>query len=415
DYYINNSNANQPVGMYPNDPNFQYSMKRKGDKILTDYEGKVMWGGIFAQIEYKKQKWSAFVTGSISETGYQRKDYFRKKDLVLSDTTLSQVIGFADVITYNGVQYDRNSPEAKTSTTKRKWFLGYTAKAGANYNINGHQNVFINAGYLKMAPKFDLVFTTTNLENTKVKMTEVVAAEIGYGIKYKKFATNINLYYTSWRNKPLSEFPTIRISGNDYYYQLNGLNANHSGIELDFIYKLSKNLDIEGLASIGDWTTQTQDEVYLFDVNTDLIYDTVQFSAKGIHVGDAAQIQLGGSIRYEIVKNLFIKARYTYFAKNYSKFALLDLGVTYNTNGTIRADNRDRESWKIPDYGLLDLFAGYNFNYWKLRFTISAGVTNALNTVYINDAMNGSGFNASSSIVYMGTGTKFNIGLKISF
>jgi outer membrane receptor protein involved in Fe transport len=179
-------------------------------------------------------------------------------------------------------------------------------------------------------------------------------------------------------------------------------------------------LEIEGLASIGDWTTNSQNEIYLYDINTDKPYDTINFSAKGVHVGDAAQMQFGGSIRYEVIKNLYIKARYTYFAKNYSRFDLTNLDVAYNTNGSIKYDNRDRESWKMPDYGLLDVFAGYDFKYRKLKFTITGGIINALNTTYISDASNNGdsnvkNFDATSATVYMGMGTRFNLGLKITF
>lgn len=451
DYYLNFSNANQPAGTVQNDPRLQSAMKRKGDKILRDYEGYVTWGGAFGQLEYKKKKWSAFATASISETGYQRKDFFRKKDLVIDGEVIEQAVGYGETYFTNGTDnilakngaiistsgdttfvdnlpvggpklsivnskgYTSESEEARTSLTKKKWYLGYTAKAGLNYNINNHHNVYLNAGYLQMAPKFGLVFTSTNQENTRAKVQNVIAIEAGFGAKYSKFASNLNLYYTDWKNKPLSEFPTIRISGDDFYYNTSGLDAIHKGVELDFIYKLLKNLDVEGLVSIGDWTTNTADEVILYDINTDLPEDTIQFSAKGIHVGDAAQIQLGGSIRYEIIKNLYIKGRYTYFTKNYSNFNLLDLDVDYNLNGTVKQDNRNRESWKMPAYGLLDINAGYEFPLWKLRFTVSAGVMNVLNTNYISDAQNGTNFDATTTIVHMGPGTRFNTSLRIAF
>lgn len=415
DYYENHTDPNQPAGAYVGDPNFQYQMKRKGDKILRNYEGKVIWGGGFAQVEYKKKKWSSFLTGSVSETGYERKDYFKKKDLVLADTTLIQAVGFADTVSYNGVEYTSSSPEAKTSQTERLWFLGYTIKAGANYNINEHHNVYLNTGFLKMAPKFDLVFTTANLENTKVKMQDVKSLELGYGFKHKIFAANVNLYYTDWTNKPLSEFPTFRISGNDYYYNTNGLNEIHKGVELDFNTKVLRNVDVEGIVSLGDWTVNSTDEVYLFDINTDKPYDTLQFSAQGVHVGDAAQIQVGGSVRYEPIKNLYFKVRYTYFAKNYSKYNLLDLQATYYPSGAIKTDNRDRESWKMPNYSLVDVFAGYNFKYWKLRFNVNAGITNLFDVMYISDALNNYSFDANTATGFIGMGSRFNLGLKITY
>ncbi len=77
--------------------------------------------------------------------------------------------------------------------------------------------------------------------------------------------------------------------------------------------------------------------------------------------------------------------------------------------------NKDRESWKMPNYGLLDLYAGYDFSYWKLKFTVTAGVNNLLNTVYMSDAQNGTRFNASSATIFMGMGRRMNVSLRIGF
>ncbi|HEY1040787.1 MAG TPA: TonB-dependent receptor, partial [Bacteroidia bacterium] len=48
-YYVNNSDNNQPKGLYAFDPRFKYSVKKEGDKILYNYDGMVDWGGLFGQ------------------------------------------------------------------------------------------------------------------------------------------------------------------------------------------------------------------------------------------------------------------------------------------------------------------------------------------------------------------------------
>lgn len=398
-YAIDNSNKNVPGGA-------PYGTKYVGDKVSYYNDAIVMWGGAFGQVEYKKNKWSTFLTGTFSETSYQRIDYFRKKDLVLPDTTISQVLGYGNTYTYNGVTYTPDSPEAKTSTSKKLWFKGYTLKGGANYNINEHQNAFINVGYLNMAPRMTFVYDNNNRKFLDVKNQEVSAIEGGYGFHIKKFAANVNLYYTLWKNKPPSYTPTAidPATGQTLSYNINALDALHKGIEFDFIYKLLKNLDVEGLASFGDWKTISGQTVYVTN-DVGIVIQTVDFSAKNVHVGDAGQIQIAGSLRYEVVKGLYIKPRFTYFAKNYANFDPIKL---------VGAD-KDRESWKMPNYGLLDIYAGYNFNYWKLKFDISAGMVNALNTTYISDAQNGAKFDPTTAMVFVGMGRRFNIGLKISF
>jgi len=407
DYAIDASDKNQPVGAYLGDPNSQYAVKRVGDKVSYYNDSKVYWAGFFGQAEYKYKNLSTFITGSVSETAYQRIDYFRKKDLVLADTTISQVIGWADNYTYQGVTYNRNSPEAKTSTTKRKWFLGYTIKGGANYNLNDHNNIFMNLGYLNMAPLMNTVFDNNNHLYLNIKNQKVYAIELGYGFHQHKFAANVNAYYTIWQNKPLSG--STSLSGTTVYYNILGLNALHKGIELDVIYKILPVLDIEGVVSIGDWKTTSGSKADITDDNGTLI-TSIDFSAKNVHVGDAAQIQLVGSLKYTVFKKLYIKPRYTYFAKNYSNFDPLSLVGNF----------ADHDSWKMPNYGLLDLYLGYDINYKKMNFGITAGIVNVLDAVYISDGinngdMNHKNFDATSATVYMGMGRRFNIGLRIGF
>jgi iron complex outermembrane receptor protein len=400
DYAIDASDKNQPVGLGYT----EYSMKREGDKISYHNDAFVKWGGLFGQIEYKKAKWTAFVTGSFSRTGYKRIDYFKKKDLILADTTIAQAVGFGQIYTHNGTDYTINSPEARNATTEQRWFNGFTLKGGANYNINDHHNVFVNAGYLSIAPKMNTVFDNNNREFFDIENQKVSSVELGYGFKSKKFSANLNGYYTLWINKPPQFTPTVVTPDGVFSYNINGLDALHKGIELDFIYKILKNLELEGLASIADWKTISGSVVQVTD-NDNNVVATVDFSAKDVHVGDAAQLQFGGSVRYEIIKDLYVKLRYTYFGKNYANFDPL----------TLTGANKDRESWQSPSYGLLDFNFGYTLKLWKLKMTLSGSVMNILNTVYISDAQNGSGFNGTSSTVFVGMGRRFSIGLKVAF
>ena len=143
--------------------------------------------------------------------------------------------------------------------------------------------------------------------------------------------------------------------------------------------------------------------------------DSVNFSAKNVHVGNVAQIQYGGALRYTIIKNLYIKPRYTYFAKNFANFDPTYLVQTTNYSTHVVTDNRDRESWRMPDYGMFDLFIGYGYKVWKMKLDLSVGVVNVLNTIYIADASNGGNYDASSALVYMGMGRRITASLKVGF
>ena len=155
-------------------------MKRDGDKVGYHNDGIVKWIGGFSQLEYSDGKISAFVNLSAANSAYKRIDHFKKKDLVLADTTFSEALGTSvsttyqfdesgniigaeksmieDTIFYEGQFYTMNSKEARLAETSWKWIPGFTLKSGMNYNIDDFHNVFINLGYISKSPRFNNVY-----------------------------------------------------------------------------------------------------------------------------------------------------------------------------------------------------------------------------------------------------------------
>ncbi len=457
DYYVEPtiSNQSQPRGTFFGDPNFQFYKKQVGDKVGYWNESFVNWGGLFGQVEYSKNNWSAFLTTSGSLSQYQRIDHFKKQDIVLSDTVINMIVGYNETYYTNGTQaavaqngavittsgdttiidnpsgptyhianatgYGWNTAAARTAQTEKKLFTGYTIKTGVNYNIGDNYRVFVNVGYLKMAPRFNTVFDNSNRPYPSTKYQTVYATELGFGARFQNFAINVNAYYTVWKNKPPSFSPTITTPDGTFTYDLLGLNTSLTGIEFDGTYKVGKKLSMEGVFSIGDWKYNAAGTVYLYDSNYDLI-DTIDYSANNVHVGDAAQTQTSVAVRWEPIKGFYFKPRYTYFARHFSNFDPIALAEVKDFNGNVISDNRNRESWQMPSYGLLDIYSGYelketftkeNNRIISIGFTLS--VTNVLNSKYISDGQNGNGFNATTALVYMGMGRRWNAGMRISF
>lgn len=400
DYYVESGTSKNP-NVNPN--NYQNYVKKRNDLFGRDYESINKWAGVFLQGEYKTEKWSAFITTTGSYSGYNRVDRYRKLDLVLSDTTYHNAVGYSDTIVHNGVSYTKDSKEVRTATTDWKWQWGYTVKGGANYNINDHHNVFINIGWMQIPQKFDNVFTLGNEVVRNFKPNYVKSYEIGYGAKYNRFNFTVNGYYTSWDNQPQRTITDL--DGN--VYNINGINVLYKGLEFEGTYKPIKEIELEALASIGDWKYNSGGVITIYDPNGDPVTD-IDYDAKGIHVGDAAQTQLGGAVRFMPFKGFYLKPRYTYFGNNYAFFYPTDLVK----------DNKGRESWKMPNYGLMDLNAGYSFPFGAFKLNIYATINNLLNTVYISDAQNngiGGNFDATSSTVFFGMGRTYVFGTKLTF
>ncbi|MBW6461103.1 MAG: hypothetical protein K0B08_11090, partial [Bacteroidales bacterium] len=392
---------------------------REGDKIYYHNDGNVQWGGFFSQLEYQTGSLSAFVNITGAYSGYKKIDYFLERVIHVGDTTLKVEWGIP--VEYNGVVYDENSPGLEYQQSDWYWKPGYTAKAGANYNLTERSNIFINAGYLSKTPRFNNVYDRYSVELlTHIENEKIAAVEIGYTYRTKIIALNANTYYTDWRNAP--GFPvSYPIDENEFGYgNIQGMDARHMGLEVDFAVNIMKNLTVEGLLSLGDWRWTSEDTVKLYNQNNTLAR-TEYFNAKGIHVGDAAQFQMAASIRWEIIKYLYLKGQLTYFDRYYADFNPFDLDPDKNPAG-FDEDGNPLDTWMLPAYTLLDFHAGYSFKIQKVRLDIRGSLLNALDATYISDASNNDSFSvvtkdndAKSAGVFYGLGRRFNISLTLSF
>lgn len=406
DYFVNNA-----------DKNDKSPMKVVGSKIAEQpYEahrwGYVQWAGAFAQAEYASTRWSAFVNVTGNMNGYSGVDFFRKRSIDLGDTTL--FIGAKDTISYDGKEYTTDSEGVDYDKTGYKWKPGGTIKMGANYIIAEHSNVFMNLGYLSRTPMYsNVVDNSYNNFFAEIQNEIIQAIELGYNFRSKKVAFSVNGYFTNWKNKPfpnglavpnpLDPMETIRVN-------VQGMDAIHMGVEVDGVWKIIKQLSVEGSVSLGNWKWNSSKTVVIPAYDYEVTFDT-----KGVHVGDSPQSMYMIGLRTEPIKNLYLKVQYQYFDRFYSEFNPFIL----------KGANAGRDSWKAPGYGLLNVFAGYKIIFGKndaknnYALGINASVINVLNNRYISDAIlsntYGSGFDVNSVGVMYGPGLKFNIGLSFEF
>jgi len=364
----------------------------EGDTIRQSIERKVRWAGAFVMAEYKKNNWSAFLNISSATSFYKQYNHFLDRQIEVADTTYE--IGYGDtVLAKDGQSYHLGSNGIKVNQTEWVQFTGFTAKGGMNYNLTEKMNVFFNIGYLGRVPLIANVFTTGNILRTNIKNEIIQSAEIGYSFKSKNFSGNINTYYTIWQNRPLSA-SLIDANGDNVNVNVTGLGATHKGIEFDFIYKLIKNLNVEGMVSLGNWQWSKVASAFLLD-QSGAITDSIQFDARGIRVGDAAQQTYALSMRYEPIKGLYLKPQYTFFSKNYANFNPSTYNL-YASNGKFNPII-GRQPWRLSDYCMLDLNAGYGFMMKKFKIDVRISALNVLDTFAITDAQD-SNFNTPGSL-----------------
>jgi iron complex outermembrane recepter protein len=428
-----------------------------GDKFFYDYEGFVRWGGVFGLVEYAEKNWSWFLNASTATSQYKYHDKMYAKTFALNGQTYytsnistrppfnSEFNIKQRVPIVNNTMYTVDHPTqaiynyAKLkgytidSTTAQDQTIGwlnlpsFTFKTGFNYRFNRQNSLFVNVGWLSKATRFNNVFYSafTSANTTKgelgrillarnYKNEDIKAVEAGYQYRSPRFAANLNAYYTLWKNKPVeSQILVLEnpadASSDRIPIAVNGLGAKHVGVELDFAYEITDQWKIEGITSLGDWIWNSVGILTQPD-------GTVQeFDATGVHVGDAAQTQVGGALRFEPRRGTYMMARATYFAKNYSNM----------DPESLQGANARRDSWKMPNYYTADIHFGHTVRQKKsatIDFRFS--VLNIFNATYIADARNNDtlgnttnsrDFDAKSATVFFGLGRRFNASMEVSF
>jgi hypothetical protein len=363
-----------------------------GDIVYRDYDGFIASEGLFGQAEYNKDGLSAFVSLSGSNTSDWR--------------------------------YDRFYYTAANAMSRTANFLGYSAKGGANYNINSNHNVFANIGIISRAPFFSggafLQSTTSNELNPNAVNEKAFSAELGYGFRSKYFTANLNVYSTNWIDKTLVRSINANLQ-NSLVANLQGVNALHQGIELDFVSKPMKDLEINGMISLGNWIWQNNATGYLYDSQGQPVdasgnivpmlspqQGVVKVNLQGIHVGNSAQNTAAIGLNYQIMKGFRVGLDGNYFGKNYSYFNISSVGTSL-------AAADFSQPWMIPDAVTVDFSANYRFKMGTFDATLIGNIYNLLDTAYITDATDGANHDEKTAAVFYGFGRTWSMSLKIKF
>lgn len=393
--YRENQNLNMPpyytvTQAYEPKPSanpFVKAIKDKSQIASRNFDGEVMWLGSFGQLEYSNEQISAFVQGSVSNQQFQRIDnWIINQDILNPDGTIK---------TPQTVQQGQ-----KVNTkTGFKGLWGYNAKGGINYNINEQHNVFANLGYYSKQPNNYAVYPNNQqVLNDNLQNEKIASAELGYGFRSPILRANVNLYYTTWKDRfqritniniP-TPTPTDANATTRAYANLLGIQEVHMGVEFEGTLKVTDYLDFNAMLSVGDWKYKNNPTGELFDDNNipltnvpSATSNSVQLALDGVKVSDAAQTTAALGFTLKPVKDLSIFSTWRYADKLYGVFNIDQNFII--KDGVVPAAAK-KGALEYPSYNLFDLGASYTF---KLnnghRLTITGNVYNLLDTVYISD------------------------------
>lgn len=385
-YYVLNNLLGGSYWVDNNDVNNPNRHTVTGDRINQNYAFDIFSEGAFAQAEYLKDAWSAFVTVGGNNTSNRKTDYF---------------------------DYLSSNPARKSPTVS---FIGYQVKGGANYNIDNHNNVFVNVGTVAKSPLIATIFPnarTTGVNDTKT-LEKLFSYELGYGFTSALFSANVNLYHSQYNNRSKVISGPANQDGSIPYGNVDGINELHQGIEVDAKLRPVKAVTLSGMLSIGDYkyTSNSSGGLVGSDKPGSTPTTINPLPLKGMVIGDFggsaasnAQTTAALGLDVDVLPGVKVGSNYRYYTRFFASYDM-------STLGTATFATTPYNPIKLPAYGVLDMNLVYRFKIAGLNATFIGNVNNVLNTMYLSEAIDRTPSNTDSYATQLGKlGVNYGAGI----
>ena len=380
DYFQDNGNVrfpggNQITATYKANPWSALSnFAEEGERYAWDYDERINYGGLFTQLEYAKDGFSAFVQGSISSQSHIRWDRY---------------------------QYLPADEESEKVTNS-----GFNIKGGTSYQIDDQNIVYFNTGYYSRQPYHDNIYL--NFGNDVNPLTEnekIFGLEAGYSLRLNGFTANVNLYRTSWKDRVVT---SSNFEDDILTYTSNfGVEQLHSGVEVDFKARPTTDFSLRGFLSIGNWEYKGASITRISDEDRNIISEEEE-DVDGGKVGDAAQFTFGLGADYNVTDALSLDADYRYYDKLYARVGAV------------------KENLELPSFGLMDMGATYKIikKAGNKGLSLRVNVNNVFHKIYISELTSNIALEAGDTayqginvdnFALFGLGRTWNAGLRYNF
>ena len=390
DYYVDFADDNASDG----------KVVKLGDIIAYHNETTVDWIGGFLQGKYTGEKLNLYGMGGLSSIKYTYEDHF-----ALNVDSLGNEID--------------NFVEAPSIST-------FQVKGGASYNLDDRLSAFVNSGYVQKPPILDNVIDYDGNVSSNPDNEKFISNEVGGEYRSDLVAIKGSYYNTQWKDRNLTKSVTTGQgdSGDTDIIYLTGVDQSHSGFEIETKVALHEMVELDVALSFGNWffDGDAEGDYTEMEYNDDnqIIGQTsteYQYALNNLMVGDMPQKSYVGGLTLKPIEGLRVQGLYRYYTDHYSDWSPdareIEEGV---------ADRA--QVWQAPDYGKLDLHLSYKLpEVAGLDMTVHGHVFNALDNVYVQDAVDNSKYNgfgdklhlAHNAEVFLGTPRSFNLGLSVNF
>ena len=350
----------------------------EGDKFRYNYNlfANILNG--YAQAQFKYNKVDFYLSGSISNTQYQREGLYQNG-------------GFADNSFGKG---------------EKQSFTGFGTKAGLTYKISGKHLLDFNGGYITRAPSLRNTFSNSRENHNVVpNITEekIASVDASYIFRSPTVKAKLTGYYTKITDaNEISFFFADGVGGdNTAFVQeiLQGIDKKHLGGELGIEAQVTPTIKLKGVASIGQYTYDNNPNLILTTEADDEsiaagfvngFKDFGQSSLKDYKLAAGPHRAYSVGFEYRDPDFWWVGATANFFTNTYIDVSPLTRSSNFNTDfdGNPFADYdedlaRDLlKQEKFDDYMVINLIGGKSWKIGDKYIGFFASINNLLDEVY---------------------------------
>ncbi|MBL0684730.1 TonB-dependent receptor [Aquimarina mytili] len=351
-----------------------------GDRYDYNYEIDATALDGFLQGQFAYDKIDFFVSGSISQTSYQRNGLFE-----------------------NGY-FPGNESLGKSEPVD---FTNYGVKGGATLRINGRNSIRVQGAYFTKAPTIRNAFTNARQNNTTValildsdqKNEKIQSADASYIFQSSTIKARATGYYTKIEDATnISFFFTEAISGSDNGFVqeiLTGIDKRYVGGELGLEYQITPTVKLKAAAGVGSFIYDNNPNLILTSTseaftNFEGIRNFGKSTLKGYYLSGGPQNAAQFGFEYRDPDFWWFGATTNYFSNGYisiSPFARTanfyqdSDGLTFNDYDEGIARNLLKQE-KFDDYFIVNLIGGKSWRVGRYYVGFFASVNNLFNQEY---------------------------------
>jgi hypothetical protein len=341
--YPNNQDA------YQNDLDRPNRVVKKGDTFGNDYylyqRGATLWG----MSHYSGKRYSVYLGGngrysSLCREGLMRKGLF---------------------------------PDNSLGKSEKLNFLTWGVKAGGDYRITGRHMIVVNVLMTTNPPLLKNSFLSPRTRNTilsDLPEESILSGDISYILRSPVVTGRVTGYYTRFDNQTEvtsfyhDEWRTL------VNYTMTGIDKENYGIEAGCEIKITPELIVNGVASLGQYLWVNNPDITITQDNNSAVLSNEEVWIKYFRQSGTPQTALAAGLEYNSSHFWWLGVTGSWYDEIYLDFN----PVTRTKDETGYYPYWDTQKKMDPGF-LVDVFAGKSWKINNYYISISANMSNVLN------------------------------------